>query len=274
MNVKTISIAMSKGGVGKSITSVNLAVGLSLSGKRVLLIDLDPQQGNATLSLGQAPSSLKYTVANIISSFLDLGQVTGFEQAVIRLSDTLDLLPANPKLEAIQNRLIAERLSSGMFADDASVPCHDVLKHILSAVRDKYDYIIIDCPPSVSMLTINALVASDSVILPMEAHFECYEALRQILDVIARLKANFNPALVVEGILITKYQSRTKLCREVSEYTEKNYGGTIHIFPEAIPFSIKAAELAGVGMSIFEHDPRSDVAAAYGKLAAEVMQNG
>ena len=124
------------------------------------------------------------------------------------------------------------------------------------------------------MLTINALVASDSVILPMEAHYESYEALRQILDVIGRIKVNFNPALAVEGILITKYQSRTKLCRQVSEYTEKNFGDKVHIFPDTIPLSIKAAELSSVGQSIFEHDPYSDVAAAYSKLASEVMLNG
>jgi chromosome partitioning protein len=110
------------------------------------------------------------------------------------------------------------------------------------------------------MLTINALVASNSVILPMEAHYESYEALRHILDVIARIKANYNSTLAVEGILITKYQSRTRLCRQVSEYTEKNFGDKVHIFPNTIPFSIKAAELSSVGRSIFEHDPHSDVA--------------
>lgn len=273
MSTKIISIVMAKGGVGKSVTAVNLSAALSMSEKKVLLVDCDPQQGNATLSLGQTPSKLKITIANIISTFLDLGQVTGIENAIITLSENLHLLPANPKLEAIQNRLIAERSNSGLFEDDNSVPCHGVLKHILSTLNDRYDYIIIDCPPSVSMLTINALVASDSVILPMEAHYESYEALRQILDVIARIKSNFNPALAVEGILITKYQSRTKLCREVSEYTIKNFGDTVRIFPDTIPLSIKAAELSSVGVSIFEHDANSEVAFAYGNLAKEVMAN-
>lgn len=273
MDSKIISVSMAKGGVGKSVTAVNLSAALSMSGKKVLLADCDPQQGNATLSLGQTPSKLKFTVANIISSFLDLGQVMGLDDAVIHLSDNFHLLPANPKLEAIQNRLIAERSNSGLFEEENSVPCHGVLKHIFSTIKDVYDYIIIDCPPSVSMLTINALVASDSVILPMEAHYESYEALRQILDVIARIKSNFNPTLAVEGILITKYQSRTKLCREVSEYTVKNFGDSVRIFPDTIPLSIKAAELSSVGVSIFEHDAKSEVAFAYCNLAKEVMSN-
>jgi chromosome partitioning protein len=123
------------------------------------------------------------------------------------------------------------------------------------------------------MLTINALVASDSVILPMEAHYESYEALRQILDVISRIKTNWNPGLSVEGILITKYQSRTKLCRDVSKHTETNYGNKMHIFKDTIPFSIKAAELTSLGVSIFDHAPGSDIAAAFNNLAKEVMKD-
>ncbi len=271
---KIISVSMAKGGVGKSVSSVNLCASLSMSSQKVLLTDIDPQQGNATLSLGYTPSQLKSTVANAISACVDQQPDIGLKNALIIINENFHLLPANPKLEAIQNRLIAEHSSAGIFTDESKVPSHGILKHILSFVKEEYDYIIIDCPPSISMLTINALVASDSVILPMEAHYESYEALRQILDVIGRIKANFNPALVVEGILITKYQSRTKLCRQVSEYTEKNYGDKVHIFPDTIPLSIKAAELSSVGQSIFEHDPHSDVAAAYSKLASEVMSNG
>jgi chromosome partitioning protein len=270
---KIIAVSMSKGGVGKSVTSVNLSAALSMCGKKVLIVDIDPQQGNATLSLGQTPSKLKFTIANVISLFLDLGQVTGLEQAIISLSDTLDLLPANPKLEAIQNRLIAERLNAGIFEDEESVPSQSILKHLLATIQDQYDFIIIDCPPSVSMLTINALVASNSVILPMEAHYESYEALSHIWDVIARIKANYNPDLAVEGILVTKYQNRTRLCREVSKFTEQNFGDKIHIFPETIPLSIAAAELSSLGESIFEHAPQSEVAAAYKNLAEEVMSN-
>ena len=131
-----------------------------------------------------------------------------------------------------------------------------------------------DCPPSVSMLTINAMVASDSVILPMEAHFESYEALKQTLDVISRIKANWNPSLEIEGILITKYQSRTNLCREVSRYTEQYYGSKMRIFPNAVPYSIKAAELSSVGTNIFQHDPKGEVASAYSQLAKEVVGCG
>ena len=227
---KIISIVMAKGGVGKSVTTVNLCAALSISGKKVLLADIDPQQGNATLSLGFTPNKLNRTIANLITTVLDSGQINGIRDVIVPASGSFDLLPANPKLEAVQNRLIAERSNAGLFEDDASVPYHGVLKHILMTIPTTYDYIIVDCPPSVSMLTINALVASDSVILPMEAHFESYEALKQTLDVIARIKANWNPDLEIEGILITKYQGRTRLCKEVSRYTNENYGAITHIF--------------------------------------------
>ena len=270
---KITSIVMAKGGVGKSITALNLSAALELSGKKVLLVDCDPQQGNATLYSGHTPNKLKFTIANIISSFLDLGQVKDIDKTIISLPDGFDLLPANAKLEAIQNRLIAEQANAGIFGDENSIPSHSILKHILSTIRDDYEFIIIDCPPSVSMLTINALVASDSVLLPMEAHYESYEALKQTLDVVSRIKANWNPALQVEGILITKYQSRTNLCRDVSRYTEENYGDKMRIFSDAIPYSIKAAELSSVGTCIFRHDPNGEVAAAYDHLAKEVLEN-
>ncbi len=271
--VKTIAISMAKGGVGKTSTAVNLSAALAISGKKVLIIDLDPQQGSSTLALGFSPGEIKFTIANIISSLLDLGQVDRLEKNVLHVSNNLDLLPANPKLETVQNRLIAERSSAGMFTDENAIPSHEVIKHILFDIQEAYDYIIIDCPPSVSMLTINALVAADSVILPMEAHYECFEALRQIFDVIARIKANWNPKLAVEGVLITKYQSRTRLCREVSEYTNQNFGDKVLIFKDTIPLSIKAAELTSLGVSIFDHAPDSEVAAAYDNLAKAVLAN-
>jgi len=273
MQAKTIAVCMAKGGVGKSITAINLCAGLALSGKKVLLVDIDPQQGNATLSLGFLPNKLQFTATNILSSYLDLGQADGIDKAILPISENFHLLPSNPKLETVQNRLISEHTKIGLFEDEKTVASHNALKHILSEIQDRYDFIIIDCPPSVSMLTINAMVAADSVILPMEAHYESYEALRHILDVIARIRSNWNPALTVEGVLITKYQSRTKLCREVSKYTADNFGEIVHIFPNTIPLSIKAAELSSVGTSIFTHDPNSDVALAYGNLAKEVIEN-
>lgn len=272
--MKKISISMAKGGVGKTSTAVNLSAALAKSGKRVLLVDCDPQQGNATLFLGHDPNGLKVTIANVMNALLDLGTPGFISEATIRQAENLDLLPANPKLEAIQNRLIAEKSSLCLFGAESALQPHEVLKTILAEAEGQYDYAILDCPPSISMLSINALVAADSVLLPVEAHYECYEALAQTLDVIHKIKANWNPGLRVEGILLTKYQSRTRLCREIREYTEENFGGRFPVFGHAVPSSIRMAELSSLGVSIFEHSPDSEAASAYEKLAEEVMRNG
>lgn len=272
--MKKISISMAKGGVGKTSTAVNLSAALAKSGKRVLLLDCDPQQGNATLFLGHNPNGLKVTVANVINALLDLGVTDYIKEAMIRQSENLDLLPANPKLEAIQNRLIAEKSNIGLLGEETEIQPHEVVKTILAEVEDGYDYAILDCPPSISMLSINALVAADSVLLPVEAHYECYEALVQTIDVISRIKMNWNPDLQAEGILLTKYQSCTRLCREVSDYTRNNFGTNVKVFENAVPSSIRMAELSSVGVSIFEHSPNSEAALAYEKLAEDVMRNG
>ena len=271
--MKKISISMAKGGVGKTSTAVNLSAALAKSGKRVLLVDCDPQQGNATLFLGHNPNGLKITIANVINTLLDLGTPQFIHEAAIHQAENFNLLPANPKLEAIQNRLIAEK-SSTIFGGETGIQPHEVLKTILREMEDKYDYAVLDCPPSISMLSINALVAADSVLLPVEAHYECYEALVQTIDVISRIKMNWNPDLQVEGILLTKYQSRTRLCREVSDYARNNFGTNVKVFENAVPSSIRMAELSSVGVSIFEHSPNSEAALAYEKLAEDVMRNG
>lgn len=271
--MKKISISMAKGGVGKTSTAVNLSAALAKSGKRVLLVDCDPQQGNATLFLGHNPNGLKITIANVINALLDLGAPNFISEATIRQAEYFDLFPANPKLEAIQNRLIAEK-SSSIFGEETDVRPHEVLKTILAEVDGQYDYAVLDCPPSISMLSINALVAADSVLLPVEAHYECYEALVQTMDVIKRIKSNWNPDLQIEGILLTKYQSRTRLCREVGDYTRNNFGTNVKVFENAVPSSIRMAELSSVGVSIFEHSPESEAALAYEKLAEDVMRNG
>ncbi len=271
--MKKISISMAKGGVGKTSTAVNLSAALAKSGKRALLVDCDPQQGNATLFLGHNPNGLKITIANVINALLDLGIPQFIHEAAIHQAENFDLLPANPKLEAIQNRLIAEK-SSTIFGGETGIQPHEVLKTILREAEDKYDYAVLDCPPSISMLSINALVAADSVLLPVEAHYECYEALMQTIDVISRIKMNWNPDLQVEGILLTKYQSRTRLCREVSDYTRNNFGTNVKVFENAVPSSIRMAELSSVGVSIFEHSPNSEAALAYEKLAEDVIRNG
>jgi len=273
MNAKTIAVSMAKGGVGKTVSSVNLSAALALQNKKVLLVDIDPQRGNATLSCGLTPSELKLTIANVISSFLELSELRGMNETIIPITDKLHILPANPQLEVVQTRLIVEQNSLGLFKDTPTTPSHETLKTILSSLKAEYDYIIVDCPPSVSMLTTNALVAAEKVILPMEAHYDSYESLQQIIEVIKRINKNYNPNLRVAGILLTKFQGRTNLCREVRKYVEENYGTDYTIFSTEIPMSIRAAELSSLGVSIFEHEPKGEVALAYTQIAHEVIAN-
>jgi len=273
-NSRIISVCMAKGGVGKSSTALNLGSALSKKGKKVLLIDSDPQVGNMTLALGQSPNTLKYTLANIILHFLDTGEVAGFDETCIAISENMHLIPSNPRLATIQDRLIFERSSGNIFEDNNKVASHSVLKTILSEISSKYDYIIIDCPPSVSMLSINALVASNSVILPVEPHFDCYEALAQILDIIKRIQSDWNKALCIEGILITKNQKITNICNEIIDIVNKNYTDNISIFPENIPLCIKVADSAGAGINTVDFSPTCEASKAYIALAKEVMANG
>ena len=273
MKHRIITISLPKGGVGKSVTAINLGFALARLGQRVLLVDSDPQRGNMTLKLGLSPDDLKQTISNVIMAYLDEGDATRAESCTVNVAEGIDLLPANPKLSAIQNRLIAERASAGILEDEA-VASEFVMKTILAPLKERYDTIIIDTSPSISMLAINALVAADSVLIPMEAHYESYEALTQLLDVVARIKAKLNPSLEIEGVLVTKYQSRTSLCRNIREMVEVEHGQAIRIFADAVPYSIKAAEQAVHGVSIFGHDPTNAVAQAYSQLAAKVSEGG
>jgi len=274
MNTRIISACIAKGGVGKSSTALNLGSALSKEGKKVLLIDSDPQVGNMTLALGQSPNTLKYTLANIILHFLDTGEVAGFDETIIPISDNMHLTPANPRLATIQDRLIFERNSGNIFEDNNKVASHDVLKTILSEISDNYDYIIIDCPPSISMLTISALVASNSVIMPVEPHYDCYEALGQIMDIIKRIRSGWNKNLCIEGILITKNQKITTICNEIIDVVNEGYDKKIHIFSENIPLCIKVADSAGAGMNTLDYSPTCEASKAYVALAREVMANG
>jgi len=273
MKNKEITICLPKGGVGKSVTAINLGFALARTGQKVLLVDSDPQRGNMILKLGLSPDDLKQTISNVIMAYLDEGDSNRAGSCIVNVAEGIDLLPANPKLSAIQNRLIAERASGGILEDE-TVASEFVLKTILAPLKERYDTIIIDTSPSISMLAINALVAADSVLIPMEAHYESYEALTQILDVVARIKAKLNPSLSIEGVLVTKYQNRTSLCRSIREMVEAEHGQAVRIFADAVPYSIKAAEQAVHGVSIFEHDPANAVAQAYSQLAAEIVKGG
>ena len=268
-NCRIISVTLNKGGVGKTTTCINLGVALAKQGHSVLLVDLDPQ-GHLAVGLGYNPNKFKVTVANLLYSAID-GFPLQDDNILIPVSENLDLLPSNRKLAAVSERLTFAKTQDRL--DDDIPQSEDVLKFVLSEYRNRYNYIIIDCQPNVSVLTRNALVAADSVILPIEAHYLAYEGLSETLDIISMIKKRFNPDLKIEGILLTKYQSRTNLCRKIRDDVEKAYAGTVNIFAEPVSYSIRAAEQSAVGMSIFDYDANSAVANAYTELAREVSMN-
>ena len=267
---KIISVTMAKGGVGKTTTAINLGTALSNMDKSVLLIDSDPQ-GHMTKALGEQPDTLKYTLANILYAVIDFGVPSYIEEATLRKANRLALIPANTKLSAVDQRIVNEKASAS-WLNTHSFQGETVLKQLVEHVADSYDYIIIDCGTGLGALTVNALCAADSVLLPLEAHYLGFEALADTLNNVRLVQARMNPRLTVEGILITKYDARTKLCRSIKEQADTLYGSLV--LPAPIPYSIKAAEQPAYGISIFGLDSRSPVATAYRQTAEAVMAHG
>lgn len=272
MYAKIISVCMEKGGVGKTTTSINLSAGLASAGKKVLLVDVDPQ-GDVVKALGKA-NDVRTTISNLLLSVIDIGECGNYSAAIIPARENLFLLPSNRKLAAVQNRLVSEKASEGLFDDDSSISSERVLKYLLNGFRQDYDYIILDCPPSLSMLTINALVASDSVLLPVESQVLSYDDVVETFETIVKIKKRYNPDLDIEGILLTKFQKSTNLSNAILDRTCNDYGRNMHIFSEPIPYSIRLAEQHGYGQSIFEYDPHGIGAKAYQNVVEEVIAHG
>ena len=260
---KVIAIANQKGGVGKTNMTANLGIGLALSGKSVLLLDADPQ-GSLTASLGwQQPDNLEVTLSTIMNKIV-MDIPISPDEGILRHKDGVDLLPSNITLSAMEaslfNAMTRER----------------VLQTYLSDVREtgKYDYVLIDCMPSLGMLTINALTACDSVIIPVQPHYLSAKGMTQLLQTINRIKKNLNPQLQIDGAVMTIVDGNTNFAKETAELVRSSYGQRMRIFKAEIPRSIKVAETTALGISIFEHDPRGKAAEAYIELVKEVQQHG
>ena len=256
---KIIAIANQKGGVGKTTTCANLGVGLAQEGKRVLLIDSDPQ-GSLSISLGfTEPDKLPYTLSTAMMQAIEDQPITVAE-GVLHHEEKVDLLPANIELAGLEVSLIN------------AMSREKILKQCLEPLKRDYDYILIDCMPSLGMLTINALAAADSVLVPAQPQFLSAKGLEQLLQTVNKVRRQINRNLRIDGILLTMADSRTNYSKEVSALLRSTYGSKIKVFDTEIPRSIRAAEISAEGKSIYAHDLNVKVAEAYRSFTGEVLK--
>ena len=267
--IRIYSIASAKGGVGKTTTAVNLGAALAANDNRVLLIDLDPER-HLSNSLG-VPAGAKHTIATLISAILNDMDTAELLPKCVLSTGTLDYISSSPALAGMATQL-AIRQNSIQLSSANEIQSEFVLKHIVESLD--YDYIIIDCGRSLDLLTINALVASDKVIIPVQAHYLPEEGLASFLDTVQRIRTKLNPTLEVAGILLTMYQGATNLCRSVEQDIRERFGANYRVFKQPISYSIKVAEAPAFKKSIYEHDPANAAAQCYSSMAKELMSNG
>ena len=257
---RVIAIANQKGGVGKTTTTSNLGIGLARQGKKVLLIDADAQ-GSLTASLGiREPDRLEITLATIMGNIINDEEIRS-DYGILSHDEGVDFIPGNIKLSSLETSLIN------------IMSRETVLRTYIDSQRDNYDYILIDCMPSLGMITINVFTCADSILIPVQAAYLPIKGLEQLIKTIGKVKRQINQKLEIEGILLTMVDNRTNYAKDISNLLIENYGSKVHIFENSIPMSVRAAEISAEGVSIYKHDPNGKVASAYQSLTKEVLCN-
>lgn len=255
---KVITVSNQKGGTAKTTSCVNLGIGLASAGKKVLLIDTDPQ-GSLSISLGYPePDAMEKTLATLMMNIVNDEEFC-LEDVMLHHEEGVDIIPSNIELSAIEVSLV-NVMSREL-----------ILKQLVERVKDAYDYIVIDCMPSLGMMTINALACADSVLIPVQASYLPVKGLQQLIKTIGRVKRQLNPKLKIEGILLTMVDNRTNYAKDICAMVNETYSSSVKVFQTEIPLSVRAAEVSAEGSSIYKYDPKGKAAYAYGQLTKEVL---
>ena len=256
--MKTIAIVNQKGGVGKTVTAVNLAIGLANEGKKVIAIDMDAQ-GSLTVSLGYSEQDkIAVTVATLMERIIEEENISPTD-GILHHEENIDLLPANIELSGLEVTLVN------------TMSRENILREYLKIIENYYDIAILDCSPSLGMLTINALAGADEVIIPVQAQYLSVKGMEQLFKTIGKVRKQINSKLRIGGILITMADMRTNYTKDIIAMLHNTYDGKIKIFKDVVPLSVRASEISAEGKSIYLHDPNGKVALAYRGIVEEVV---